>query len=94
MGAVQEMHREASRCMQIEELLDEGLNGSDDLEEEMGAEVQKLLEELALDRQLERLAVPAAPVPSATAALVPQTVPLTRVPGGGAPVAQWPPAQA
>jgi len=92
--AVQEMHREASRCMQIEEILDEGLNDGDDLEEEMGAEVQKLLEELALDRQLDRLAVPAAPVPLTAAALASQTIPLTRVPGGGAPVAQWPPAQA
>jgi len=92
--AVQEMHQEASRRMQIEEVLDEGLHDGEELEEEMGAEVQKLFEELALDKQLERLAVPAAPVHLASAALAPQTVPLTRVPGGGgAPVAQWPPAQ-
>lgn len=99
--ASQELHREAVLCVRVEKAIDEGLGCSGEVEEAADAEVQKLLEELALDHNLQRLAIngkavsAAAIAPPAAAAFVPQTLVRPACsPGRAALAARWPPARA
>lgn len=102
-AALQEMRREVAACVQAEGVMEAALReDGDEQEEATGAEVQRVLEELALDRRLEWLAIPASgaehPVKSTAGSAVPHTVPTTRLPGGfagGAPPGnggRWAPA--
>jgi len=75
-ATVQEMRREAASCAQVVGGTQEGL-AVDELREVPSSEVQRLLEEMALDRQLEFLAgAPVPPVATAPTGLAP----MTRVP--------------
>mmetsp|Transcript_42177 Transcript_42177/g.83422 ORF Transcript_42177/g.83422 Transcript_42177/m.83422 type:complete len:666 (+) Transcript_42177:1792-3789(+) len=102
--AVQKLHREAVHFARVEDAVDGGLGCSCEVEEVADAEVQKLLEELEVERHLQRHVIrgtakqvvcAASTVPPAAAAFVPQTpAPPMCSPGRAALAARWPPARA
>jgi len=98
--AVQDLCREAAHCSHVENACNESFNCSGEVEEVADAEVRRLLEELALDRHLQRQTVhgnanqavsATSTVPLAAAAFVPQTPARpTHLPGRAALPARWP----